>query len=319
MVDRILITGATGFAGHFLVDHLLAQGEDVTGTIHGEIPPDFQKELIPLIPCDLRNSLETQKVISQTKPTQIFHLAAQATVTSSWEDPGETFRINTLGTINILDSCRTLHLHPKILLVSSATVYGPPLNDKKFLENMPLNPNEPYGISKAMADQIAILYQKTYDLQIIRARAFNHLGPGDKNAIGNFARQIAELKPHGEGKIHVGNLSAKRNFTDVRDIVRAYTLLMKHGQVGEAYNVCGDTVLSIENVLDQMIALSGRAVEKVQSAERMRPVDTPVIDGNNSKLKQATCWEPEIPLGKSLNDLLCYWRNAVQEFLEGQA
>ena len=321
MVDRILITGATGFAGHFLVDHLLSQGKNVIGTTHGEIPPHFPNGLIPLIPCDIRNPLEAQKVLSEIKPTQIFHLAAQASVASSWEEPGETFRINTLGTINILDSCRTLRLNPKILLISSATVYGLPSNGEKFVEDIFLDPVDPYGISKAMADRIAILYQKTYGLQILRARAFNHIGPGpsDKHAIGNFARQIAEIKPNDKGKIYVGNLSAKRNFTDVRDIVRAYTLLIEQGQTGEAYNVCGDTVLSIENVLDQMIALSRRNIEKIQSANRMRPVDTPVLDGDNSKLKQVTGWEPEISLEKSLNDLLDYWRTVSRNFSGEQA
>ena len=321
MAHRVLVTGATGFAGRVLVEHLLSQGMDVAGTRYGEIPPDFPDGLIPLIPCDLKDPIDTQKTLSGAKPSRIFHLAAQAAVGLSWQEPGETFRVNSLGTVNLLDGCRALSLETRILLVSSATVYGLPPADGKLVEDMPLRPNDPYGISKAVADQVAALYQETYGLEILRARAFNHIGPGpaDKHAIGNFARQVAEREGQGGGEIHVGNLSARRNFNDVRDIVRAYALLMERGRPGEAYNVCGDTVLSVETVLDRLIALSPCPLQKVQVPERMRPVDTPLLDGDNAKLKQATGWKPEIPLDQSLKDLWDYWRGRTKEAPEAQA
>lgn len=315
MSIRVLVTGATGFAGRFLVEHLLAQGQEVAGTLYDEALPGFPTDRVPLFPCDLRDFQATREVIAQTAPRQIYHVAAQAAVAAAWEDPAETFRVNALGTVHLLEACRSLGVKARILLVSSATVYGPPPGGAPLTEDVPLQPTDPYGVSKAAADQAAILYHKAFGLDILRARAFNHIGPGPaaKHAIGDFARQIAQLELVGGGDLRVGNLFARRNFTDVRDVVRAYALLMERGKSGEAYNVCGGTALTMEEVLDRLIALSPFRLRKVPVPERMRPIDIPVLDGDNSKLKRATGWNPEIPLEKSLADLLAYWRQRVRE------
>jgi GDP-4-dehydro-6-deoxy-D-mannose reductase len=313
--NQILVTGASGFAGGYMVDYLLTQERNVTGTTFGEAPSGFPSERVPLLPCDLGDLGAVREVIAKVDPIEIYHLAAQAAVGRAWEEPGETFRVNAMGTVNLLEACREKGSSARLLLVSSATVYGPPPADGRLVEGMLLQPNDPYGVSKTAADQAAVLYHNAYGLDILRARAFNHIGPGpaDKHAIGNFARQLAELEPSGGGNIRVGNLSARRNFTDVRDVVRAYAFLMEHGETGEAYNVCGDTVLSIEEVLDRLIALSPCEFRKVPDLQRMRPVDTPLLDGDNTKLKRATGWGPEISLEKSLSDLLDYWRERVRE------
>ena len=316
MSDRVLITGATGFAGRWLADHLLAQGREVVGTIYEGTPPeDFPSDRIPLHPCDLGDMNAIRAIISAIDPREIYHVAAQAIVAIAWQDPWMTFRVNAMGTVNLLEACRSHGRKSRILLVSSASVYGLPPANGKLMEDMPLRPNDPYGVSKVAADQAAVLYHQAYGMDILRARAFNHIGPGpaDKHAVGNFARQITEMESSGGGDISVGNLTARRNFTDVRDVVRAYALLMERGEPGEAYNVCGDTVLSIEQILDRLIALSPFEFRKVQDPERMRPVDTPLSDGANTKLKQATSWKPLIPFEQSLLDLLEYWRKRERD------
>jgi GDP-4-dehydro-6-deoxy-D-mannose reductase len=304
--NQVLVTGASGFAGGFLVDLLLAQGKQVVGTTREEIPPDFPADHVPLLPCDLG---EPEGI------REIYHLAAQASVAHSWEEPAETFRVNAMGTINLLEACRSHGLQTRILLVSSATVYGPPPKDGSLTEDTPLQPTDPYGVSKAAADQAAVFYHKAYDMDILRARAFNHIGPGaaTQHAIGNFARQIAECELAGGGELRVGNLSARRNFTDVRDVVRAYALLVERGESGEAYNVCGNTVVSMEEILDRLIALSPCELQKVQEPERMRPFDSPLVDGGNAKLIAATGWKPAISLEQSLEDILSHWRDRVRE------
>ncbi len=316
MSDRVLITGATGFAGRWLADHLLAEGREVVGTIYGGTPSeDFPSERISLHPCDLGDMDAIRAVVSEIDPQEIYHVAAQAVVAIGWQDPWMTFRVNAMGTVNLLEACRCHEENTRILLVSSASVYGLPPVDGKLMEDMPLRPNDPYGVSKVSADQAAVLYHQAYGINVLRARAFNHIGPGpaDKHAVGNFARQITEMEPAGGGDISVGNLTARRNFTDVRDVVRAYALLMERGEPGEAYNVCGDTVLSIEQILDRLIALSPFEFRKVQDPERMRPVDTPLSDGANIKLKQATGWKPRISFDQSLSDLLEYWRKRERD------
>ncbi|MFQ5692387.1 MAG: GDP-mannose 4,6-dehydratase [Nitrospinota bacterium] len=313
MSGRDLVTGATGFAGGFLVDHLLSLGRQVAGTVYGDVPPDHPAGRIPLYPCDLRDADETRETVARAAPDRVYHAAAQADVARAWKEPAETFRVNAMGTVNLLEACRSLGTEARILLISSATVYGPPPEGRPLTEDLPLRPADPYGVSKAAADQAAVLYHKAFGMDVVRARAFNHIGPGAaaKYALGGFARQIAELEPEGGGDLRVGNLSARRNLTDVRDVVRAYALLMERAESGEAYNVCGDTVVTIEEVLDRLIDLSPGAFRKVPDPERLRPIDAPVIDGDNSRLKRATGWAPEIPLEQSLSDLLAYWRERV--------
>ena len=243
----------------------------------------------------------------------VYHLAAQADVGGSWERPTETFRVNAEGTMNVLDAAR-LTGASRVVAVTSADLYGKVTEaDMPLTETQPLRPVSPYGASKAAADMICVQAGLGYGLDVIRVRAFNHLGPGQSDAFvaSAIASRIARAEADGTDTVNVGNLDARRDFTDVRDVVRAYRALMIDGEPGEAYHVCSGRDRSVRELADILIAHSSADITLVTDPELMRPVDLKVLRGDNTKISERTGWSPTIPIEQTLCDLLDTWRAAT--------
>ena len=314
----VLITGINGFAGSYLTEYLLSRGLDVCGTIlnadHVENIASF-RERITLYEANILDSYVLQKILEKERPQQIYHLAGISSVKDSWDDPKRVYEINFLGTFHLYEAIVRSGIIARILFASSAEIYGavkdrmPPLQ-----EDFQICPTTPYAVSKAAGELLSKQFGYARKLEIICSRSFPHIGPkqDEKFVCSNFARQIAEIESgKREPVIMVGNLDAKRDFTDVRDIVRAYQILMEKGQLGEVYNVCSGEVYSIQSVLDIMLTMS-KAKTKIQVDEtRLRPADIPFLIGNNSKITSLG-WSKRIPLQKSLSDILDYWRGVMR-------
>ena len=296
---KALVTGAGGFVGTHLIRHLEESGDDVVKTDIVSGGPDLN---------DLDGFTE---LIYGADPDVIFHLAGQADVGRSWDYVAETFKSNTEGTLNILMASRSLGGNTRVVTVTSADIYG--IVDSRELpldENTPLRPVSPYSASKAAADLLALQAYLGHDQEVIRVRAFNHLGPGqsEKFVCSALAARIAHNEINGISELSIGNLTARRDFTDVRDVVRAYRLLALEGKAGEAYNVCSGLSTSIEEVAERLLSLSKSPMELVVDSSLLRPIDLPDLRGNPSKIREDTGWSPEIPLDQTLADLLEYWR-----------
>ena len=254
-------------------------------------------------------------MIEEVRPDGIVHLAGQSSVHQSWLDPGGTLRTNVLGIVHLLDAARRAALRPAVLVVGSAEEYGPVSEaELPIRETAPLRPASPYAVSKVAQGALALLYGPAGGMRVVLTRTFHHTGPGRGEAFAesSFARQIAEIE-HGlrPPVIEVGNLDAVRDFSDVRDVVRAYLLLLEKGEPGQAYNVCSGRGRRIREVLDLLLASSSARVEVRVDAERLRPSDVPAQVGDPSRLRAATGWEPRIPLEETLADLLADWRARV--------
>ena len=315
---RALITGITGFAGGHLAAHLLDRGDvDVYGVAHDlgygvdhlERPPS-------VVIADLRDPQVVEEVLLDIKPDHIYHLAAQAYVPTSWQAPWDTFENNVRPELNILQLMAREGLKARFLVVASNEVYGIVSPDKLPVdENNLLEPANPYGVSKVSQDLLARQYFLSHGIDVVRARAFNHLGPrqSPQFVAANFARQISEAEAGlREPLVRVGNLQAQRDFTDVLDVVRAYALLMVKGRSGEAYNIGSGQPRSVQSVLDTLLKMSTMRVRVEHDPARMRPSDVPVIYGDISKLKADTGWEPRVPFEESLCRVLAYWREVVR-------
>ena len=297
---RALITGAGGFVGAHLADHLLAAGDHVECTDRSTGGADILD----------RHAIAAE--VRDARPDVIYHLAGQADVAASWTDPQGTLRINAEGTMNVLEAAADAGVD-RVVAVSSAEVYGKiGAADLPIDESLPLNPASPYAASKAAAEMIGIQWANA-GLGVIRARAFNHLGPGqsERFVAAALGGRMVRAKAAGAHEITVGNLDARRDFTDVRDVVRAYWSLLDRGEGGEAYNVCGGRGYRIREMLDMLLAGSSARVEVRVDPERLRPSDIPVLVGDPSRLRAATGWEPEIPLERTLADLLESWRRKI--------
>ena len=303
---RVFVTGATGFAGGHLVSQLLAAGH----TVFGLIRPSEEGQAWPFQPLtgDLLDAASLQTAVLAAQPDVIYHLAGQADVGASWRQPALTLALNAGGTANLLAAVVSAELRPRIITVTSAELYGP-----LPIEAMPINgwsqpnPVHPYAISKLAASQLAQMYRTRFELDVIEARPFNHIGPGQMLGfvVPDFASQIMAIQ-QGRKTPHmvVGNLAAERDFTDVRDVVRAYQLLAEHGRPGTPYLICSGHPVSIRHILDLLIELAGVEVEIATDPARMRPSDTPCLYGSYDKLRHDTGWQPQIPLRQSLADVL---------------
>ncbi|MBI3291174.1 GDP-mannose 4,6-dehydratase [Candidatus Falkowbacteria bacterium] len=322
---KVLITGITGFAGSHLADYILANfpGAEIYGIKRWRSKTEnieHLKDKVKYDDCDIKDAHNVYEVIDQIRPDKIFHLAAQSYVPTSWESPAETLSINIIGQTNILEAIRQIKskekdYDPVILIAGSSEEYGLVKPDEvPIKETNPLRPLSPYGVSKVCQDLLGFQYWHSYKIRSIRSRGFNHSGPrrGEVFVDSNFAQQIAKIeKGKQEPIIRVGNLSAKRDFTDVRDMVRAYWLATEKCEPGEGYNICSGSAVSIQAMLDKLISLSIKKDEiKVeQDPERMRPSDVMILHGDNSKFKAATGWQPEIDyLNQTLEDMLKFWR-----------
>jgi len=315
---KVLITGITGFGGSHLAEYALAQGAEVYGTVRWRSDRANIAHLhgdIVLLDCDLTDTSATAQVILEARPDRIFHLAAQAFVPTSWRAPAGTLTTNVIAALHLFEAVRAWGESPPILNVSSSEVYGLVRPDEvPVTEDAPLRPLSPYAVSKAVQDLLGYQYYRSYGLRIVRTRTFNHSGPRqhDAFAIPNFARQIADCEAgQREPVIHVGNLESRRDFTDVRDVVRAYWLALEHGVPGEAYNICSGQAHTMQEVLDILLSLATVPITVQPDPKRMRPSDVPLVLGDPHRFQIATGWQPEISLRQMLGDTLDYWRARV--------
>jgi GDP-4-dehydro-6-deoxy-D-mannose reductase len=310
---RALITGVHGFAGPHLVEMLRAETAwELYGLGRSQRPPPLGYHPICVDLLD-RDRLHT--LVAEIAPTHVFHLAAQSHVPTSHTDGGATLINNIIGQTNLLDACRALPSSPRILVVGSGEEYGRATPEQMPLrEDCPFNPTSPYAVSKIAQDYLGLQYCTSYGLPIVRVRPFNHIGPGqsDRFVVPAFARQIARIEAgQQEPVVRVGNLEARRDFVDVRDVVRAYFLALTRGEPGEVYNVGGGTVVSIGEVLELLLSLSAAAIAVEPNPDLMRPSDVPLFVADSTRLRAATGWEPTIPFARSLHDILDWWRNQL--------
>ena len=312
---RLLVTGVAGFVGGHLVGFLRAERPDVE--IHGVVLPQGGVSWrgpagVRVLEADLNDPKAAAAAVEEVRPEAVVHLAGQASVHQSWLDPALTMRTNVLGLVHLLDAARRLALRPAVLVVGSAEEYGPVGPEEiPIREEAPLRPASPYAVSKVAQAALARLYGPAGGMRIVLTRTFHHTGPGRGEAFAesSFARQIAEIEAgRRPGVIEVGNLEAVRDFTDVRDVVRAYWMLLEKGRGGEAYNVCSGRGRRIRDLLDTLLAASSARVEVRVDPERLRPSDVPVQVGDPGRLRAATGWQAEIPLERTLGDLLDDWR-----------
>ena len=316
MAERVLITGITGFVGSHLAEHLLGQpGLEVFGMRRWRSRTEHIDHLgrkIGIVECDLRDQVSVTRAIQQVRPDKIFHLAAQSFVPTSWHAPEESLHTNVLGTLHLFEAVRQAGLDPWIQVAGSSEEYGMVRPDEvPIRETNPLRPLSPYGVSKVGADMLGYQYHQSFGMKIVRTRAFNHTGPrrGDVFVESNFAKQIVDIeKGRQEPVIRVGNLGARRDYTDVRDTVRAYWLSLQKCEAGEVYNICSGRSWTIRQVLDLLLARSQVKVRVEPDPARMRPSDVQILEGDFSRFHKATGWKPEIPFEKTLDDILTYWR-----------
>ncbi len=293
---RALVTGASGFVGGWLCQQLTDSGDEVVASS-----------------VDVADADAVIGELEAVAPHAVYHLAAQADVGASWVDPLATHRVNMMGTAHLLEGARRLSRPPRVLIACSADVYGPVSPaELPLTEDSPLRPTSPYAASKVAAEFLGIQAGLGFGVPVIRARAFNHAGPGQSPAfvVSSVARQIAALERSGGGELQVGDLSPRRDVADVRDVVRAYRMLMLDGVAGEAYNVCSGVDRTIAELVDLLVGAAQCEIKIVVDPARIRPVEVPALRGDPKKLVTATGWVPQIEMSQTLHDVLVYWRSS---------
>ncbi|MBC7333928.1 MAG: GDP-mannose 4,6-dehydratase [Actinobacteria bacterium] len=318
---RILVTGVNGFVGRHLVSYLMEDKDNQILGIDSNVNGFFVEgnaygHNLKVVEADIKSKKDVESIVSDFRPERLFHLAAQSSVSYSWKNPIETFEINVFGGINILESLRKICPSCKTLMVCTAEEYDKNENGNRPIdENFRINPSNPYAISKAALDFFSATYYKAYKLPLFVTRSFNHIGPGQREdfVCSDFAKQIALIeKGLEEPVIRVGNLEAVRDFLDVRDVVRAYSLILEKGIEGEVYNVCSGKKYKISEILYKLLSFSTRKdIEVKKDKSKLRPVDIDFIFGDNRKLKAHTGWKQTYSIDKSLLDTLNYWRARV--------
>jgi GDP-4-dehydro-6-deoxy-D-mannose reductase len=314
---RVLITGVTGFVGPYVAAEVAR--EEPSAELYGmtwDSPDAATDRLLPTslhrLAGDITDPSSLRSVLDECRPHTILHLAASSSGAAAWERPVECFEVNAIGTLKLLEEVRRRGDSPTVVVASSGEIYGGAEDDSYPLqESAPYRPISPYAASKAAQDLIADQFCRAHGTPIIRLRLFNHTGPRRPSVfvLSSFARQIVEiergLRP---ARIEVGNLEARRDFVDVRDVARAYWLAAVLGEPGAAYNVCSGRAASIRALLEVLLEATETAVEIVQDPNRMRPADIPLLLGDPGLLERATGWRPEIPIARTLADLLDWWR-----------
>jgi GDP-4-dehydro-6-deoxy-D-mannose reductase len=314
---RALITGISGFVGSYLAEYLLDHtGWQVAGTVYGpEENIEHLRDRLELYPAELSELETVVPIIEQSKPDVIFHLAAQPLVALSRRDPWGTLAINIRLQLNILEAVARLSSMARILVVGSSEEYGLVRPDElPIRETNPLRPTSPYAVSKIAQDMLGLQYHLSHKLFTVRVRSFNHIGPRQRLGFvaPDFASQIAEAEAGlREPVIQVGNLEPQRDFSDVRDVVRGYHLLITQGEPGEVYNLGSERARSVGELLEGLMAISKVSITIEQDPERLRRTNVPVIVGDCTKIREQTGWRPEIPFEQSLQDVLDYWREQV--------
>jgi GDP-4-dehydro-6-deoxy-D-mannose reductase len=310
----------TGFAGSHLADYILENHPEVE--VYGLVRWRSRMENIRhiqdrvhLMEADLKDMVSLKKALAEIEPDRIFHLAAQSFVPTSWRCPGETFAINSIGQVNLFEAVLDLGLTPRIQIAGSSEEYGLVHPDEvPMKETNPLRPLSPYAVSKVAQDLLGYQYFMSYGLHVVRTRGFNHTGPrrGEVFICSNFARQIVEIeKKLRDPLLMVGNLEARRDFTDVRDTVRAYWLSLEKGEAGEVYNVGTGVAYTAQEILDKLLAMTDADVRVEVDPLRLRPSDVMILLSDSSKFRTISGWEPRIPFEQSLKDLLEYWRERL--------
>jgi GDP-4-dehydro-6-deoxy-D-mannose reductase len=317
MNEKVLITGADGFVGRHLASFLTdKEGAEVMGL--DLEPPRFPEpwDRCEYRACDVQDRETIFSHVDEFRPDYVFHLAAQSSVRFSWEEPQLTYDVALKGQANILDALRAVDIDAVVHIACSAEEYGRVKEeDLPIKEDHPLRPASPYALSKVMQDYHAVFCHQAYGTRVIRTRAFNMTGPGQapQFVVSDFARQIAEIEAgEREPVIRVGNLEARRDFADVRDLVGAYWLLVQNGEPGEVYNVCSGCDHSIREVLDMLLTFSKVPIRVEVDPTRLRKADIPVLRGDNSKMTEVVDWAPVCALGKTLEDVLDWWRKELE-------
>lgn len=297
LVVRSLITGGRGFVGHWLAAHLRQHGDDVV-IIDREV--------------DVTDPVPLLAALVSAAPDAVYHLAALTHVGKSWDEPLQVLQANVIGTAVLLAAARECGSDPRVLVISSAEVYGAVTDPSRLplRESSPTAPLTPYAASKLAAEALVQQAFLGYGQHAITVRPFNHIGPGQTPnfAVSALAKRIVDAERRGEGSIPVGNLSARRDFTDVRDVVRAYRMLIDSGEPGGIYNVCSGRDVEIKEIADALLALAGTSLVFETDPDLVRPVDVPVLRGDPSRLQGATGWKPEISMDDTLSDVLATWR-----------
>ncbi len=308
------MTGMAGFVGSHLAELLLEKKEKIVG-LYWNTNLDNLKQIenkLELLECNVAEFKHVHQIIKKIKPKEIYHLAAISSVGKSFAEPVFTFKINFGGTQNILEAVRRENLKSRILIPNSADMYGKvSVKDLPIKETQTLHPLSPYAISKTCADILAEQYFKVYQIPVIRTRSFNHTGP--RQALGfvipDFASQVARIDLNlQEPVLKVGDLKARRDISDVRDIVRGYYLLMKKGKLGEAYNLGSGKIYNLKNVLRYLVSLSSQKIRIEIDKTRLRKIDITALQADIAKIKKETGWKPIIPLQKTLQDTYDFWR-----------
>ncbi len=295
---RALITGGRGFVGTWLAEHLRAQGDEVA---------------IVDLETDVADPAAIGPALRDVAPDAVYHLAGLTHVGESWDAPNEVLRVNVLGTASVVAAARASGCE-SVLVVSSAEVYGTVVADQLPLtEDSPVAPVSPYAASKAAAEQVALQAWRAYGQRVLVVRPFNHIGPGQAPtfAVSGLARRIVEAKRAPASTLSVGTLTTRRDFTDVRDVARAYRLLVCNGEAGTIYQVCSGRDVAISEIASGLLELAGAELELVTDPSLVRPVDVPVLAGSPARLQAATGWKPEVSLEDTLVDVLRYWEQRI--------
>jgi GDP-4-dehydro-6-deoxy-D-mannose reductase len=317
---RVLVTGVSGFVGGHLAEHLIESDDLVVGlSASGRWPAELAhlSRSVRIEPCDLTEIAEADlaALIGRKQPEVIYHLAAQANPQASVADPRGTWALNLGGALNLLEAVKASGLKPRVVLVGSGVCYGNPAPEQMPVnENCPLRPNNPYSASKGAADLLGIQHYLSHGTDVVMVRPFNHAGPRQLSAyvLSALARQVAEVEAGRKPRVEVGNLDVVRDFTDVRDVVRAYRLIAERGASGEIYNLGSGQGTKIADALATLTAQAKAPIEVYVDPARVRPVDQPLLVADPSKLRAATGWEPRFPISRTLADMLQYWREVLR-------
>ncbi len=311
-----MITGATGFVGRYLIRSLSLKNCHIYGTAYPEIPDEDEFDGNPhLYHVDIRSEQDLKSVIKDVVPDWIFHLAAMSNISHSWVKRSETLESNLMGTFYLFEAVRLFAPKAKSLFVSSSNVYGV-LDPTVEALSEELNPRiiTPYAFTKVCGEQLSRFYTEIEGLDIVAARPFPHTGPGQSRdfVCSDWALQIAKIE-RGlmEPVVRVGNLKIRRDFSDVRDVVRAYILLLEKGKTGEIYNVCSGRAIVLKDILNMLLSFSSKKIEVKVDANKIRKKEIPLLLGNNEKIRKEVNWTPKIPFDQTLRELLDYWREKV--------
>ena len=310
---KALIIGGGGFVGPYLVNHLvndLKWEVTVTKTAKEALEMDNAN----VVNLDILDKAQIGEVLSKEQPDYIFHLAAQSSVAYSWKNPALTIDVNVKGCVNVLDAVRDCDKKARVLLIGSGEEYGHIRQGEcPITEENNVRPGNIYAATKSCQNMLGKVYADAYDMDIMMVRAFNHIGPNQTPmfVVADFCKQVADIeKGEKEPVMYVGNLSAKRDFTDVRDVVKAYALLVQKGKRGETYNVGTGHALAIQEILDMIVSMSDKQIEVKVDPNKLRPVDVPIIEPDITKINGCTGWKPEIDIKQTLQQTLDYWRKS---------